>query len=131
MGKMGMEKRAHTILGLHILTPVTLPSSAGNCLQVPCTCFALCAAPHLASRVNVVEVLVIDACRNIFKLSHEHQTMMMYWFSSVDQPLLVGVRERSFTCSSRSSRGGQGGVALEVDDVVEVVEVIEVESHLK
>jgi hypothetical protein len=82
MGKNGMEKRAHTILGLHILTPVTLPSSAGNYLQVPCTCFTLRAASHLASGVNVAGVLVIDVCYNIFKLSHEHRTMMMYWFSS-------------------------------------------------
>jgi hypothetical protein len=77
-----MDKRAHTILGLHIPTPVTLSSSASNYLQVPCTCFALCAASHFASRVNVAEVRVIDACCNIFKLSHEHRTMMMYWFSS-------------------------------------------------
>jgi hypothetical protein len=77
-----MEKRARTILGLHIPTPVTLPSSAGNYLKLPCTCFALCAASHFASRVNVAEVLVIDACCNIFKLSHKHRIMMMYWFSS-------------------------------------------------
>jgi hypothetical protein len=59
MGKKGMEEREHTILGLHIPTPVTLPSSAGNYLQVPCTCFALRAASHLASRVNVAEVLIM------------------------------------------------------------------------
>jgi hypothetical protein len=35
-----------------------------------------------ASRVNVAEVLVMDACCNIFKLSHEHRTMMMYWLFS-------------------------------------------------
>jgi hypothetical protein len=57
--------------------------------------------------------------------------MMMYCSPVQPQPLLGGVHERSFACSSRSSRGGRGGVALEVDDVVEVVEVIEVESHLK
>jgi hypothetical protein len=74
-GKKGMEKRTHTILGLHITTLVTLPSSAGNYLQVPCTCFALCAASDFASRVNVVDVLVIDACYNIFKLSYEHRTI--------------------------------------------------------
>jgi hypothetical protein len=131
MGKKGMEKRARTILGLHILTPVTLPSSADNYLQLHCTCFALRAASHLASRVYVVEVLVIDVCCNIFQLSHKHRTMMMYWFSSAAQPLLAGVCERSFACSSLSSRGGRGGVALEVDGVKEVVEVVEVESHLK
>jgi hypothetical protein len=76
-GKKGMEKRARTILDLHIPTPVTLTSSAENYLQVPCTCFALRTASHIASRVNVAEVLIIDACCNIFKLSHEHRTMMM------------------------------------------------------
>jgi hypothetical protein len=77
--KKGMEKRARAILGLHIpATPFTLPSSADNYHQVPCKCFALHAASHLASRVNVAEVLVIDACCNFFKLSREHRTMMMY-----------------------------------------------------
>jgi hypothetical protein len=86
--KKGMEKRARTIFGLKIPTPITLPSSAGNYLQVPCTCFDLRAASHLVSRVNVAKVLVIDTCCNIFKLSHEHRAMMMYWFSSAARCLL-------------------------------------------
>jgi hypothetical protein len=94
-----MEERARTILGLHIPTPVTLPSSDGNYLQVPCTCFALHVASHLASRVNVAEVIIIDACCNIFKLSHEHWTMMMYWFSSAAlAPLLGSQQEEERQC---------------------------------
>jgi hypothetical protein len=126
-GKKGMEKRARTFLGLHILTLVTMPSSVGNYLQVPSmTCFDPCVASLLASRINVVEVLVIDACCNIFKISLI--STRQRWCTSPPmqpQPLLGKVSERSFTFSS------WGGISLEVDDVVEAVEVVEVESHLK